>query len=280
AIMIKKQPHERAVHVSKILKDDSASLVKRKDEELLLGEVKILGLDMESLRDVLFLKKSAKAGIKKGVDNPYNLKSGENIISNFVHDKKYYQVLLEVMESRTQNETVRPIDFPREEEGMPVGMVDYSVGGALVESSPKLLKFLLGDKCPSNVDDEVDFEGEYWKNTFLELQKRMFHLTFYPKLYFPDAVKRFQPELPFKICIIAQAVRSLVQQVGERKTLFHGLQFSYEPLGIPLRKDDPIEWRYSRHLRDNEYFLDVHSKLSQLYSYLENQSMTGDSANR
>ena len=98
-------------------------------------------------------------------------------------------MLVEVMEARTQNEVVRPIDFPREEEGMPVDLVDYSVGGALVESSPELLKFLLEDKCPPNVDDEVDFEGEYWENTFLELQKRMVHLTFYPKLHFPDAVK-------------------------------------------------------------------------------------------
>ena len=65
-IMLKKQPHVRSVYVSKVEKDDSTSLVKRKDEELLLGEINILGLEMESLRDVLYLKKSAKSGIKKG----------------------------------------------------------------------------------------------------------------------------------------------------------------------------------------------------------------------
>lgn len=118
-IMLKKQPHVRSVYVSKVEKDDSTSLVKRKDEELLLGEINILGLEMESLRDVLYLKKSAKSGIKKGQDNPYNLKPGEKIISNFVHDKKYYQMLMEVMEARTQNEVVRPIEFPRQEEAWP-----------------------------------------------------------------------------------------------------------------------------------------------------------------
>ena len=41
-----------------------------------------------------------------------------------------------------------------------------------------------------------------------------------------------------------------------------------------LRKDELIEWRYSRHIRDNEYFKLAHSQLSQLYGYLENQSMT------
>ena len=280
AIMLKKQPHDRAVYVSKVDKDESTSLVKRKDEELLLGEIHILGLEMESLRDVLYLKKSAKAGIKKGADNPYNLKPGEKIVSNFIHDQKYFQMPVEVMEARTQNEVVRPIDFPREEEGLQTGLVDYSVGGTLIESSPELLKFLLGDKCPANVDEEVDFEGEYWENAFIELQKTMVHLTFYPKLHFPDAVKRFKPELPFKIRLIAQVVRTRLHQVGDRKILHHGLQFCYEPQGIPLRKDDRIEWRYSRHIRDNEYFKLAHSQLSQLYGYLENQSMTSGSRQR
>ena len=273
-IMLKKQPHGRSVYVSKVEKDDSTSLLKRKDEELLLGEINILRLEMESLREVLYLKKSAKSGIKKGLDNSYNLKPGEKIISNFAHDQKYYQMLMEVMEARTQNEVVRLIEFPREEEGLAVDLIDYSVGGALIDSSAELLKFLLGDACPPNVDDEMDFRADYWEVALKELQKRMIHLTFYPRLHFPDAVKRFKPKLPFKICIIAQVVRSYVSQVGDRPVLQHGLQFCYEPQGIPLHKDDPIEWRYSRYIRDNDYFKEAHSKLSQLYGYLENQSLT------
>ena len=126
--MLKKLPHDRSVHVSKIDKDQSTSLVKRKDEELLLGEIHILGLDMESLRNVLYLKKSAKSGIKKGNETPYNLKPGEKIISNFIHEQRYYQMLVEIMEARTQKEVVRPIDSPREEEGLHADLVDYSVG--------------------------------------------------------------------------------------------------------------------------------------------------------
>ena len=178
------------------------------------------------------------------------------------------------MEARTQNEVVRPIEFPRQEEGLAVDLIDYSVGGALIDSSAELLKFLLGDACPPDVDDEMDFTADYWEVALKELQKRMIHLTFYPKLHFPDAVKRFKPELPFKICIIAQVVRSYVSQVGDRPVLQHGLQFCYEPQGIPLHKDDPIEWHYSRYIRDNDYFKEAHSKLSQLYGYLENQSLT------
>ena len=273
-IMRKKQQHVRSVYVSKVEKDDSGSLVKRKDEELLLGEINILGLEMESLRNVLYLKKSAKAGIKKGQDNPYNLKPGEKIISNFVHDQKYYQLLIEVIGGRPQNEVVRPIEFPRQEEGLAVDLIDYSVDGAPIESSAELLKFLLRDACPPDVDGEMDFTADYWVVALEELQRRMIHLTFYPKLHFPAAVKRFKPELPFKICIIAQVVRSHVNQVDNRPVLHHGLQFCYEPQGIPLHRDDPIKWRYSRYIRDNDYFKEPHSKLSQLYGYLENQSLT------
>ncbi len=273
-LMLKKQPHERFVYASKVNKDESSSLLKRKDEELLLGEINILGLEMESLRDVLYLKKSAKASMKKGKDNPYGLKPGEKIITNFVHDHEYYQMLVEVMEARTQNEVVRPIDFPRGEEGHKTDLIDYSVGGNLIESSPELLKFLLGEKCPTNVDDEVDFTSEYWEKAFVDLQQCMLHLTFYPKLHFPDAVKRFKPELPFKICVLAQVVRTYLHHAGERRILQHGLQFCYEPQGIPLRKNDPVDWRYSRFIRDNEYFKTAHSQLSQLSGYLENQSLS------
>lgn len=171
AIMLKKQPHDRSVYVSKIDKDESTTLVKRKDEELLLGEIHILGLEMESLRDVLYLKKSTKSRITKGNENPFNLNPGEKVISNFIHDQKYYQMLVEIMEARAQNEVVRPIDYPREEEGLHVDLVDYSVGGTLIESSPELLKFLLGDKCPANADEEIEYEGEYWESAFEELKK-------------------------------------------------------------------------------------------------------------
>ena len=87
--MLKKQPHDRTVSASKVEKDDSTSLMKRKDEELLLGELNLLGLEMESLRDVLYLKKSAKAQLKKGKENPFGMKPGEKVITNFTHSNEY-----------------------------------------------------------------------------------------------------------------------------------------------------------------------------------------------
>lgn len=279
-IMLKRQPHERSLEVSKVLKDSSGGMVKKKDIELLLGDINVLGLEMESLRDVLYLKKSAKAGIKKGEENPYNLHPGEKILSFFRYDNKYYQMLCEVMEARTQNEVVRPLEYMREESGLKIELVDYSIGGCLIESSPDLLKFILGDECPSNVDDEVDFEGEYWEKTFERLKGPMLHFTFYPHIHFPDAVKQFRPELPFKITVIGQIVRTHLHSSQDRVVLQHGLQFAYEPEGIPLEHDELVQWRYSRHIRDNEHFRKIHSQLSQLYGYLENSSLSSSNKAR
>ena len=273
-IMLKKQPYDRTVSVSKVVKDKSKSLLKRKDEELLLGDLNLLGLEMESLRDVLYLKKSAKAQLKRGREKPFGMKSGEKVITNFTHSNEYYQMLVEVMEARTQNEIVRPVELPKKETGLKTDLIDYSVGGTLIESNPELLQFLLGDQCPSNVDSEIVFDGEHWQEAFRRLQLPVIHLTFYPKVNFPDAMQRFKPELPFKICVLAQIVRTHIHQVGERKILQHGLQFCYEPQGIPVYKNDGIDWRYSRYILDNEHFKKVHSRLSQLYGYLETQSIT------
>tara|TARA_Y100000588_G_scaffold368434_1_gene436332 strand:+ start:2650 stop:4158 length:1509 start_codon:yes stop_codon:yes gene_type:complete len=273
-LMLKRQPHERSLQVSKVLKDTSGSMVKKKDVELLLGEINVLGIEMEPLRDVLYLKKSTKAGIRKGEENPYNLHPGEKILTFFDYQSKYYQMLCEVMEVRTQNEVVRPLEFMREESGLKVEFVDYSICGCLIESSPELLKFILGDECPPNVDDEVEFEGEYWEKTFERLKGPMLHFTFYPHIHFPDAVKQFKPELPFKITVVAQIVRTRLSTSQDRTVLQHGLQFAYEPEGIPLEHDELVQWRYSRHIRDNEHLRKVHSQLSQLYGYLENSSLS------
>ena len=182
-------------------------------------------------------------------------------------------MLCEVMEARTQNEMVRPLECPTEESGLRVELVDYSAGGALIESSPELLKFVLGEKCPPDIDKENDFEGSLWDKLFGELGKQMIHLTFYPKLHFPDAVKRYKPELPFKIQVVAQIVRTHMRRHGERRILQHGLQFNYEPQGIAQSIDDIIDWRFTRQIRDNEHFLRIHSNLNGLYGYLENQSL-------
>ena len=69
-------------------------------------------------------------------------------------------------------------------------------------------------------------------------------------------------------------MRTKVALAGDKKILQHGLQFAYEPQGVPLKAGEPVPWRYIRFIRDNEPLKLVHSKLSQLYGHLENQSLS------
>jgi hypothetical protein len=273
-IMLKKQPHDRFVWVTKVIRDTSSSMVKKPDEELLLGQIHILGLEMESLRDVLYLKKSQKGGIKKGEANPFNLHPGEKILARFSYEGTHYEMLCEVMEARTQNEVVRPLEFPRKENGLSIPLIDYSIGGILVESSPAFLKLALGDKCPANVENEADFEGTYWQKAFDGLKVPMLHLTLYPKMNFSDTVKKFQPDLPSKFSIIGQVRRTHMSRHGERRTLQHGIQWAYDARGIPMQEDELVNWRYTRFMKDNVHLRTCHTHLSQLIGHLENRART------
>jgi hypothetical protein len=105
-LMLIKSPHERFVDLAKIVKGQASGL--NKDEEYLLGQTNVLALEMESLQDVLYLKKSSKAVVKRGQDNPYNLHTGEKILTRFEHQRNYYEMLCEVMEALTQIEQPPP----------------------------------------------------------------------------------------------------------------------------------------------------------------------------
>lgn len=270
ALMLARPPGERTLHLSKLVeKEDSRRLRKRQAELLLLGHVNVLGLEKELLRSIIYTKKSAKSDHRK--DNPCNLRSGERVMAHFATNQQYCELLCEVVESRIQNEVLRPISPIAPEGGLKVELVEYSVGGALIESSPELLKFLLKTALPEG-DEEQAFEGRHWERAFEDLKRPMVHLNFYPKLHFPDNLKQFQPELPFKIPIIAQVARSHVREHLGRRVLQHGLRFTYDLQSATLIPGELESWRLIRGMRDNACFAEIHSKLSQLYGYLENQS--------
>lgn len=269
--MLSKQPTERFIHLAKLVKVESSRRVRKfHDELLLLGYVSVLGLEKEQLRSIIYIKKSAKADNRK--DNPYNLRSGERVLVHFAAGASYYELLCEVVESRIQNEVLRPISPIAEEGGLKVELVEYSVGGALIESNPELLKMLLKAQVPGDGKEQSTYEGRHWERIFDELKRPMIHLTFYPRLHFPDNLKQFQPELPFKIPIIAQITRTHLHTHQEKQLLQHGLRFSYDLQEAVLNPGDMEVWKLIRGTRDNPYFAEIHSKLSQLYGYLENQS--------
>ena len=273
-LMLDKQPHDRFVQVTRVVKDKSAGGVSRKGDEILLGDINILGLEMESLRDVLYLKKSKKTttATRGAQADQYKLQVGEKILARFGHKGTHYEMLWEVMEARTQNEVVRPLGYMRPESGLEVGVINYSIGGVLIESSPEFLRLVLGDECPPNVAEEADFSGDYWRKAFDMMRIPMIHFTLYPEVRFPDNVKSYEPELPAKFSIVGQVVRTHVANVKGRQILQHGVWFAFDPEDIPLEEDELVNWRYSRMSRDNAHLRVTHTSLSLLIGHLENRA--------
>ncbi|MFA6110948.1 MAG: hypothetical protein WDA75_19480 [Candidatus Latescibacterota bacterium] len=268
-LLLSRPMNERRVYLTKIVKSEAKGYRRKHNDAYLLGYVDVLGLDQEIRREVIYTKRSAKADFRK--DNPYNLRPGDRVLAQFRHDASFYYLPCEVLEARTGNEVLRPRGLVEPEAGLKVELVEYSVGGALLESSTELLTLLLGERCPPQVGSEDGYRGRVWEAAFDQIRHHLVHLTFYPSLHFAEKLKNFQPDLPFAIPILGQIVRHQVH--GERRTLQFGLRFAYDPEEVPLTPVEPVTWRLLRGVRDNVHFTEVHSKLSQLYGHLEHQSL-------
>ena len=61
-------------------------------------------------------------------------------------------------------------------------------------------------------------------------------------------------------------------RAGERRVLQHGLQFAYDPQGVPMEEGEMVDWRYTRFMKDNLHLQMAHRQLSQLIGHLENRA--------
>ena len=273
-IMRQKPPGARQVHLTKVVKSQQLRSGRQTPEEsYLLGFVDSLGLDKELRIPVIYTRKSAKSDAKK--DNPCNLKPGDRVLLEFAEDG-YHEMLCEVHEARMQNECLRPLAYMQSEGGVQIHPVDFGVGGTMVESSPELLRTILGDRCPPEVDEHPTYEGAFWEQFFEELRRPMIQLSFYPKLHFTENLEQFRPELPFRITVISQIMRSQLVSKTERSVLLHGMRFAYDPMGVPLTWEEMVRWKLMHGFRDNDYFREVHSKLSLTYGFLQHRKQTID----
>ena len=266
-IMVQRPAGDRRIHLTKIVKGEARGNRKPKDDVYLLGYVDVLGLEQEMKREVIYTKKSEKSDYKK--DNPYNLHPGDKVLAQFSQDG-YYSMSCEVLGDRTQNEVLRPRGLIKKETGLKVELVEYSVGGALLEADPELLRLMLGKRCPPEVEKEETYSSKFWDYMFADMKRHLIHLTFYPKFHFPDKLKEFQPELPFSLPIVAQVVRPHV--IRNKRLLQLGLRFVYDQESIAMDADALVNWKLIRGMRDNVYFTAVHASLSKLYGFLEHQS--------
>ena len=268
SLLLDNPPSERQVHLTRVIKSHKLHSGRMTPEEVyFLGSVNILGLEKELSRPVLYTRKSPKYDGRR--DSPYDLRPQDPVLVHFASKGSQYEVLCQCQEARIQNEVLRPVAFPQRETGLRLNLVEYSVGGAMIESSPELLKLLLGQRCPPQVDENPSYEGRYWERIFEELGRSMLQLSFYPKLFFTDQLEPFRPELPHKILVMGQIVRTLLSKRRDKQVLLHGLRFTYDPQGIPLTWHEVVPWKLIRAVRDNPYFIEIHYKLGRMYGFLE-----------
>ncbi len=271
SLMQEKAPPDRLVTVAKVAKKDLRQIPGAAEELLKLGQVNVLGLERDLQRTVLYIKKSAKADLANK-DNPYNLHPGERVVLYFPARGGYWQVRCEVVETQIQNDVVRPIGPLMGEEGLKMELVDYGVGGLRIEGQTALLKGLLGTALPEDHKEGSPFAGPHWDRAFEALEKPMIHLNLYPRLRFPEELKQFQPELPFKLPFIAQLVHTNVRERAGKRLLQHGLRLVYGLQAAALDPGELERWKLIRGPRDNPYFAEISAKLNQLRGHLEYQA--------
>lgn len=270
ARMQEKAAPDRLVQLAKLAKKDLRQLRSGAEELLLLGQVNVLGLERDLQRSIIYVKKSAKADLANK-DNPYNLHPGEKVVLFFAA-RGYWQLLCEVVETQIQNDVLRPLGPLMGEEGLKLELVDYGVGGLQVEGQPALLKGLLGPALPEEIKEGVACEGPRWERAFEALKRPMLHLNLYPRLRFPEELKQFQPELPFKIPFIAQLVQTSIRERSGKRVPHHGLRLVYDLQAPALEPGELERWKLIRGVRDNPYFAEINAKLNQLRGYLEYQN--------
>ena len=270
-LMQEKAVPDRVVFVAKLAKKDLRQQHSGAEEWLQLGQANVLGLDRDLQRNILYIKKSGKADLANK-DNPYNLHPGEKVVLNFAA-RGYWQLLCEVVETQIQNDLFRPLGPLMGEEGLKLDLVDYNAGGLQVEGHPALLKGLLGPTLPEEIKEGVAYEGPRWERAFEALKRPMLHLTLYPRLRFPEDLKQFQPELPFKIPFIAQLVQTNVRERSGKRVLHHGLRLVYDLQAAALAPGELGRWKLIRGVRDNPYFAEITAKLNQLRAHLEYQNI-------
>jgi hypothetical protein len=270
ALMQEKPPAERLVQLAKPAKKDLRQLRSGTEELLQLGQVNVLGLERDLQRAIIYVKKSPRADLANK-DNPYNLHPGERVVLYFAA-RGYWQLRCEVVETQIQNDVLRPLGPLMGEEGLKLELVDHGLGGLRVEGHPSLLKGLLGPALPEEVREGTTYEGERWQRSFEALKKPILHLTLYPRLRFPEELRQFQPELPFKIPYLAQLVHSQVRERAGKRQLHHGLRLVYEAQAQALDPGELERWKLIRGPRDNAFFAEISAKLNQLRGYLERQN--------
>ena len=271
-VFIQKDPAEHFIFASKILQSASSDNKNHVgSHEVELGRMNLLGTNTEFFHENLILKQSSKACIFSSIygdePNPYKLVVGEIISVEYDHNGRYYRMLAQVLETGRIKQILRPLESPIQQNGLKLKLINYSTGGDFIEGGDELKQLLSSTNNLQNFDlNETQSLGSDEMEIQQAVGQHIFHLTFYPRLKFPKSLHRFEPELPFKICLLAQITGGRFLNNDLKKTLQLNIQFCYE-------QDNNASWRYIRNRKSNTHFKHISQQIRSLIRYIDDYEL-------
>ncbi|MBT3604971.1 MAG: hypothetical protein HN521_18070 [Candidatus Latescibacteria bacterium] len=279
----------RVVYVSKPHMDERSNKVAL----LEMGKADVLGLELTNRRTNnqrsadtrnFYIRKPPK--LSGDPKSSLGLKESDTMVLNF-HTSvsndaatEYYDLISEVTRVGTENLTVRTNGDIRKETGLPIDMVDFSIGGIKMECSDAFMAYILGSGHESmSLEEKVKV-----------LESICYLLNFYPKLRFNRETEVYEPEIPMKIQILSKIVRidstrGILFENGEIKTenmqlqegefpqiTGFGIKFYYDPAEYSRDTYSYDRFELIRDFKENKHFQEVHKQLNGLIAHLESQN--------
>ena len=255
--------HLRQVHLSRVEKETRTGATEISD----LGYTDVLGLSGDLKHSQIHLRNiaSSKQRSKKTVQK---LSEGDLVAVRFVGrgllqgSDVYYRWLCRVRKTSLETVTFRPAGSIQKQTGLPVVVRDFCVTGVGLQNSPMLESYLMdGEMIP---DDPDQLLGALMGKGVL--------LHFYPRLYFPNDVAVYKPNLPAAFSLLGKVARGRVDTSKDKGRLASlGVSFSHDPVDFDPMTLDVTAWEPLRGLRENAHFKEIHRALNGLLAYMGNK---------
>lgn len=202
--------------------------------------------------------------------------------SQDIYPMRVFNLNCELIDVGLENLTLKPMSFDdarardvserefiRQEDGFPVDLLNFSVGGAEFRGSEEepqhkaFLNYLGGEGF-----EELSFEDQVEV-----LRKHAVLLYFYPVLTFSRSqIQDYEPYLPGRIPVIARVARfrtALNADTQKPQIVSLGLEFIYNPVQDAYSRDLNVydQWEQITPYTENTHFIEIHKSLQLLFGF-------------
>jgi len=199
-----------------------------------------------------------------------------------VYHTRIFNMNCELIDVGLENLTLKPISFDdarsrdidtrefiRQEDGFPVDLLNFSVGGAQLRGAEEddnhnaFLEYIGGE----------GFQDLGFEDKVEALRRNAVLLNFYPILTFTRSqIQDYEPYLPFCIQVLARVARfrtALNAETQEPQIVSLGLEFIYNPVSDAYSRDMNLydQWEQITPYTENDYFIEIHKSLQLLFGF-------------